>query len=143
MKIPQKCSKISTLVFPPPKKAEHVVWFMIFTTCVMMYAFLRHLNVLFLMCQPIFSQIFIHIVYFFFIYRKFGEIRKFLKIIDPSRPNVIIFILLTICWGVFGFLTKSGTLNVVTASMTSARSRPSRQSDDRSTTFLLDFDLSR
>lgn len=48
---------------------------------------------------------------------------------------------LTICCCVFGFLTKSGTLKLVTASITSAKSNPSRQSADKSTT--LRFDLAR
>lgn len=50
---------------------------------------------------------------------------------------------LTICCWFFGFLTKSGTLNVVTASITSANNKPSRQSADKSATLFFDFTRSK
>lgn len=50
---------------------------------------------------------------------------------------------LTICCCVFGFLIKSGTLNDVTASITSANKSPSRQSADKSVTRFFDFARSK
>lgn len=50
---------------------------------------------------------------------------------------------LTICCWFFGFFVKSVTLKLVTASMISANSNPSRASTDKSTTLRFDLCLER
>lgn len=50
---------------------------------------------------------------------------------------------LTICCWFFGFFVRSGTLKLVTASIISANSNPSRASTDKSTTFRFDLCRSR
>ena len=72
------------------------------------------------------------------------SINNFFCIFNPKRNAKRKFdqnCELTICCCVLGFLIKSGTLNAVTASITSASSRPSRQSADKSTTLRFDLAL--